>query len=65
MLTCEVSDAEVEAAYELTVDMLEDLLVASGASPAEHGIEIRTTAGALVYKIRAALLAARSAGGMG
>lgn len=38
-------------AYELTVDMLEDLLVTAGVSASEHGIAIRKTAGALVYKI--------------
>jgi hypothetical protein len=38
-------------AYELTVDMLEDLLVAAGVSASEHGIAIRKTAAALVYKI--------------
>lgn len=38
-------------AYELTVDMLEDLLVAAGVAASEHGVAIRKTAGALVYKI--------------
>ena len=38
-------------AYELTVDMLEDLLVTAGVSASEHGIAIRKTASALVYKI--------------
>lgn len=42
-------------AYELTVDMLEDLLVTAGVTPGEHGTAIRKTAGALVYKIRARL----------
>lgn len=38
-------------AYELTVDMLEDLLVTAGVAVSEHGVAIRKTAGALVYKI--------------
>lgn len=44
-------------AYELTVDMLEDLLVTAGAAPNEHSAEIRKTAGALVYKIGSRLTA--------
>lgn len=46
---------EQSDAYELTVDMLEDLLVTVGVAPGEHGTEIRKTAGALVYKIGARL----------
>ena len=38
-------------AYELTVDMLEDLLVTAGVASNAHGLAIRKTAGALVYKI--------------
>ncbi len=38
-------------AYELAIDMLEDLIVATGALPAEHSPEIQKTAGALVYKL--------------
>ncbi|MBC6496092.1 hypothetical protein [Microbacterium sp. 4-7] len=50
--TTEVTEPSDDT-YELTVDMLEGLLVAAGVAPGEHGTEIRKTAGALVYKIRA------------
>lgn len=48
---CEDGTPRDFQAYELTVDMLEDLLVTAGVTPGAHGTEIRKTASALVYKI--------------